>query len=170
MADFETAFRYLMTHEDDGLTGTVTHDDGGATRWGISQKAYPNLDISNLSLADAEAIYRRDYWEPIMGGALTSQRVASKLLDMAVNMGVGRAVRMAQAECVRKGQPVLIDSCMGPKTVAAINAVNGNTFAIALAMACEMFYAQLVNGNPKFQQYRDGWMARGHDLPPAEEA
>jgi hypothetical protein len=49
VSNFDEAFEFLMDHEDKTRSGQVTTDSGGLTRWGISQKAYPALDIKNLS-------------------------------------------------------------------------------------------------------------------------
>ena len=39
-------------------------DPGGETKYGISKKAYPKVDIKNLTLDDAIEIYKDDYWLP----------------------------------------------------------------------------------------------------------
>ena len=58
MADFKKAIEFVLKHEDAKLTGEVTHDSGGTTKFGISQRAHPLVDIENLSLSAAEEIYR----------------------------------------------------------------------------------------------------------------
>jgi lysozyme family protein len=59
---FDEAFDVLIGHEG----GYVNHpgDPGGETKFGISKRAYPALDIKALTLGQAKAIYRRDYWIP----------------------------------------------------------------------------------------------------------
>jgi len=39
-------------------------DRGGETKYGISKRSYPQLDIKNLTLEQALEIYRKDYWKP----------------------------------------------------------------------------------------------------------
>ena len=48
MSDFDKAFELVIGHEG----GLVDHpaDPGGLTKYGISKRAYPNLDIRNLTL------------------------------------------------------------------------------------------------------------------------
>src|SRR5574343_326744 len=58
---FDQAFDRLIGHE--GGYVFDPHDPGGETKFGISKRAYPALDIAALTLADAKAIYRRDYWD-----------------------------------------------------------------------------------------------------------
>jgi len=52
MADFKKAIEFVLRHEDAKLSGAVTHDSGGTTKFGISQKAHPNIDIKDLSLME----------------------------------------------------------------------------------------------------------------------
>ena len=33
------------------------------TKYGISARAYPEVDIAGLTIQKAQAIYRRDYWD-----------------------------------------------------------------------------------------------------------
>ncbi len=70
-------------------------DPGGVTKFGISQRSYPALDIRALSLDDAKAIYQRDYWDKIQGEALPAG-LDLLLLDHAVNAGPARANTLLQ--------------------------------------------------------------------------
>ena len=84
MADFNTAVALVLKHEG-GLVDNP-QDPGGLTNFGISKRAYPSLDIANLTVEDAKAIYQRDYWAPFMEQEV-DQRVANAALDTAVNQG-----------------------------------------------------------------------------------
>ena len=72
---FARAIERVLEHEG----GFVDNPDdpGGKTRWGISQRAYPFLDLSTLTREGAIALYRRDAWTPIRGDALPGPNVAS---------------------------------------------------------------------------------------------
>jgi hypothetical protein len=91
--DFDIAFCHLMGWEDAGNTGKVTTDAGGATRYGISQAAYPSLYIPSLTLPNAYQIYKRDFWFNIQWNITewTSQAAANKFLQLGVNLGIGIA-------------------------------------------------------------------------------
>lgn len=71
--------------------GKINSDTGGKTKWGISQKAYPGLDIGNLSKADAIEIYKRDYAGQINGFNSLSPQAQMMALDTAINQGPGFA-------------------------------------------------------------------------------
>lgn len=86
MSFFDAAFSVIVGEE--GGYVNDPQDPGGETRWGISKRAYPNLDIKSLTLDEAKAIYRRDYWDA-MGCDALSWEMALISFDCAVNQGVG---------------------------------------------------------------------------------
>lgn len=76
-----------------GLEGNYSNnpaDPGGETKYGISKRAYPALDIPNLTLDDAKGIYVQDYWLAA-GCDVLSWEMALCVFDCAVNQGVGVA-------------------------------------------------------------------------------
>lgn len=90
IARFDAAFKALIDHEG----GYVNHpkDPGGETKFGITKRSYPHLNIRDLTLDDARAIYRRDFWDRLQCDALP---VAARfqVFDAAVNSGPGNAAR-----------------------------------------------------------------------------
>ena len=82
---FGAAVSHVLTNE-----GGTTVDTGGLTKFGISAKAHPGLDIANLSQADAVKIYKSEYWDKINGDKLPSA-LQNTALDAAVNQGVDNA-------------------------------------------------------------------------------
>lgn len=160
VTQFAPAFDFLMKHEDPGLTGKVTNDSGGVTRWGISQRAYPDLDIPNLTLEEAAAIYRRDYFQPIRGYDYESQDVANKLLDAAVNMGAHMAVKLAQECAVLCGQDVHTDGVAGSFTVNAINAINPILFLEKYRELLTAHYRDIAAARPDEAKYLHNWLTR----------
>ena len=63
-------------------------DPGGLTKFGISQRAYPNLDIRELTIEGAKALYRKDYWNRFSCDKLPPG-IALLVFDAAVNQGAG---------------------------------------------------------------------------------
>ena len=88
MSNFDRAFRFLIGEE--GGYSADPHDPGGETKFGISKRAYPQLDIKSLTLDQAKAIYRRDYWDRLQLDA-RKYGPALVLFDCAINQGVARA-------------------------------------------------------------------------------
>ncbi len=100
MDAFEQAFAQIIGNEG-GFTsnqadpGNWTGRERGqgecrGTKFGISARAYPDLDIANLTLNEAYAIYRRDYWDKLKADELPGP-LALLAFDAAVNNGLGRA-------------------------------------------------------------------------------
>lgn len=58
--NFDKAFSILMEFEG-GYVNDPT-DKGGATKYGISQKSYPDENIASLTIERAKELYLRDYW------------------------------------------------------------------------------------------------------------
>ena len=88
MSYFDSAFQIVV-----GLEGGFVddpRDPGGATCYGISQRAYPDLQISTLTLDQAKQIYLRDYWTPLAIDT-APWGVALLLFDCAVNQGLSFA-------------------------------------------------------------------------------
>jgi hypothetical protein len=71
--------------------GGDTVDTGGETKYGISKRAYPNLDIPNLTLEQAKLIYESDYWQEA-GCHNLSWPWDIIVFDSSVNCGVGQAM------------------------------------------------------------------------------
>ncbi len=110
-AIFRRAVAWVLGWE--GEWARHPQDPGGITRWGISTRAYPDLDLSALSREDAIELYRRDYWEAIRGPDLPPA-LALVLFDTAVLFGVAGATRMLQ-----RVVGVTADGRFGPITLRA---------------------------------------------------
>ena len=93
----------------------VITDSGGLTKYGVSQKAYPDLDIRNLSFDDAAKIFKTDYWDLVKGDQLPSP-LNIYVADAAYNMGPGTAMKILQ----RALGNVAVDGRWGPRTQAAV--------------------------------------------------
>lgn len=87
-SDFERAVTFVLAWEGGYINNPV--DPGGETNWGISKRSYPNVDIRNLTVAQATEIYRTDYWLRAGCDALTWP-LSLMHFDTAVNCGVGKA-------------------------------------------------------------------------------
>ena len=171
MADFEHAYEYMIRHEvinyhAPGQVWYSNHpaDKGGATAWGITEataREYGYTDSMDTMLEmDALKIYRRAFWK---FGGVENQRIASKLFDAAVNMGVRRAVKMAQQALDFEDYD--IDGFLGPVTEAAINAADPDAFLEQYAIEMETRYRRLVERDPSQAVFLKGWLRRAHELP-----
>lgn len=92
--------------------GAVNSGVVRGTKYGISAAAYPNLDIQNLTVADAEAIYRQDYWAKLP--SCMSYWIGRLMFDAAVNHGVSASIKILQSSL-----NVTPDGDFGPISIAA---------------------------------------------------
>lgn len=60
--NFDTAFDLLLTPTYEGGYSNDLRDPGGETKYGISKRSYPHLDIKTLTRAQVKPIYRADFW------------------------------------------------------------------------------------------------------------
>jgi len=138
-------------------------DRGGETKFGISKKAYPELDIANLSLEDARAIYKRDYWDKLFLDELQHPEIAEKIFDVAVNMGPRAAVLILQRALRFFGEDVEADGVMGPMTLGAANQwcrKDFDSLRKALRGFQFMRYAEIVKDRPDQARFARGWIRR----------
>ncbi|MGB6053741.1 MAG: glycosyl hydrolase 108 family protein [Burkholderiaceae bacterium] len=91
--NFDIAFDRLIGHEGGYVNNPA--DPGGETKWGISKRSYPHLNIQTLTRDDARLIYRNDFWRRIQADRLDGG-VAFQLFDFAVNSGIETAIRYFQ--------------------------------------------------------------------------
>ncbi len=89
--NFDRAFDFVVGSE--GGYVDDPDDPGGETKYGISKRAYPHLDIKSLTLDQAKGIYLSDYWNK-SGCNNLPYPLDFCVFDTAVNLGVGRAAKM----------------------------------------------------------------------------
>jgi lysozyme family protein len=148
---FDQCFEKLIAHEG----GYVNHasDPGGETNYGISKRAYPSLDIKALTLADAKAIYKRDYWDRAQCDQLPSQ-LSYLVFDAAVNSGIGQSIRFLQ-----RAVGVADDGSIGPITLSAAKRMDTESL-------CARFLGHRLEFMTKlstFDVFGKGWARRVAD-------
>ena len=85
--NFEKSLEFTLRWE--GGLNFDKDDPGGETKYGISHRAYPDVNIKDLSREQAATIYKNDYWD-VMGCANRSGAMACVVFDTAVNCGIAR--------------------------------------------------------------------------------
>jgi lysozyme family protein len=159
---FIDAFAYIVGEE--GKLSMDPEDPGNwtghakgvgilkGTKYGISAAAYPLLDIANLSLSDAQAIYQRDYWNKLGGDSLPWGN-ALCLFDFGVNAGISEAARVAQ-----RALGLTVDGVLGPNTLGTIRNMPPQVFAPLFTQYRIAAY-HLMAG---FEHEGAGWIARAN--------
>ena len=134
-------------------------DAGGETKYGISKRSWPDVDIANLTIWQAFDIYRKWYANPLHVSEITNPRIGWKIFDVGVNAGLTRAVKLAQQVCGAD-----VDGIMGPNTLKAINETEEGLFFMHFIPALESFYMDIVERNPAQQKFMRQWLVRASDV------
>jgi len=161
MSNFLPAFDFMIPHE--GGYSSDPDDPGGETKFGISKRSYPQLDISCLTSEDAKAIYLRDFWEPYPYQLIDDQGVANKTFDFAVNMGHKEAAVLLQRACNDAGGLVVVDGEVGPITIKAVNLCDPPQLLNSLKDKAVEFYMTLASNKPELRKFLDGWVRRARE-------
>jgi lysozyme family protein len=157
MGDFAKAIKFVMKNE--GGFSDDPQDSGGVTKYGISQKSYPDCDIENLTEEDAIEIYRRDFWLPYQD---FDDRLATKVFDLAVNMGHKRAVQILQRSLQCLGAKVVDDGILGPMTKQSVDLANVDLLLTAIKSEAAGIYRKLAAINTSQKKFLKGWLRRAY--------
>lgn len=165
-SEFISAVERLLL--DEGGYSNLAGDPGGVTNFGISARAYPDLDIAAMSRADAIAIYWRDWWLKFRFDQLSPGAVASKTFNLAVNIGPIHAVRCLQ-RAIRAcaGERLVEDGELGDLTIRAAAQLDSKALLAAIRSEAAGYYranAALARG-PRAdgdRNFLEGWLNRAY--------
>ena len=124
-------------------------DPGGETNFGISKASYPNLDIANLTEAQASAIYYQDYWLKWQCGQMPAH-LDLWYFNACVMSGGSEAVKLLQQLV---GVPV--DGVFGPQTLTALRSFDTTRYHEYLTL-----HLQHLEGLGVWANYGKGWTNR----------
>lgn len=133
--NLDTVIGFILEAEGGATITDNPSDPGGLTKYGISQKAFPNLDIRNLTEDEAKEIYREMYWNAV-GADSIPWPLDLYVVDTAVNCGVVTAKRLSQT---------------------SLNAEDYLLNRIA-------YYVDISRRNPSLQKFLRGWIIRVMEL------
>lgn len=137
--DFGIAFDRLMQPDHEGGYANDPADPGGETKWGISKRAYPQLNIRDLTREEAKVIYCNDFWIRVNANKLPAA-AAFQLFDFAVNSGIETAVRKLQSAL-----GVADDGHWGPVSQAAAERASESDLVMLLNAARLDYMTRLSN-------------------------
>ncbi len=173
--NFNSAIAVVLEHE--GLFTNIPQDPGGGTIYGISLRFLKNYgidvnddgqinlkDIEALELSEAREIYKKYWWDKYNYQAINSPYLATKIFDMAVNMGAQQAHKLVQEALSYCGHKLEVDGVLGAKTLAALNEVTLHNREEDLKYEIQeeqkWFYEHLAQNNPKLFVFLKGWLKR----------
>jgi lysozyme family protein len=160
MPDFNAAIAVVLQHEGSAY---VPDDAGqGPSKYGILLKTYRGLfsnatsqDIQNLTEGQAVEFYRSQFWVLYHVGFIDDQTLATKVLDLLVNVGP-IVIRWLQ-----KVVGVPIDGVLGTKTACAVNVLPPAQVLQALQATAASYYKSIAAENPElYAADLPEWLAR----------
>ena len=134
MTPFQLAVKFTLDHE--GRYVFNPKDPGGETNYGIAKKSHPDVDITNLTIAGAMEIYKREYWD------------AYSLDPIPLPL------------CIAYFDSYVQHS---PNSVRKMIEI-GNGDLRAFIEARRQYYKRVEQNNPKTMVFDKGWMNRCNDL------
>lgn len=149
---YNKAFQFMVKNE--GGFSNHQKDKGGKTLYGVSSyyfpEVYKKLESAKSDLEIHEilfAFYYNNFWNPLYD-QIRSERLAVRLFDLGVNLGIKTAVKCLQRAC-----GVKIDGIFGRDTLRSTNLydIYGNFIAEA-----DKYYRSLAD----FPTFGRGWINR----------
>ena len=139
MSNFTQAMKFISKWEwmdrADGAYTNDPKDPGGETKFGISKRANPQMDIYNLTLPAALNIYYVDYW----------QKWQLDSLEFPFSVAV--------FDCYVQHRPSVVQGWL--KTCKDLQ---------PLLETRRIFYLNLIGKDPSLLRFKNGWLARLNDL------
>ena len=134
--------------KSDGGYTNDPDDAGGCTKWGLSERANPDLiPIADCSIGQATQVYYDRYWRAYDKFLILPLNLdgvplglSAAIFDTGVNLGVNRSYNFY---------------CTVAKTKDPVKNLLGLR---------DKYYFDLVSGKPDQQKYYKGWVARMVDL------
>lgn len=166
MADFKLAFEKAILAEGGYKLHNVAGDSGGVTYAGIARNKNPSwpgwawIDRGETPPSElVRSFYREGWWKPICGDDIWNQEVAYTLYSFATNSSAYKAPTTA----IKLAQAVLgttPDGQFGPKSLAALNAMEPRLFLALYALARLTRYEAIVRKNRTQSKFLLGWLSR----------
>jgi hypothetical protein len=176
MADWDTAYNWMMDNEDEARAFAQVPDPcpkGVAgpcyAIGGVNSGAWPEefAAIAAAAPEDRQALiqqfYQNHFWSQ-WHEQLNSDDLCKRVFDFAVNGGSGASVRCLQRAvnglAAPGADPIAEDGGWGPATLSTANAADPVALVAAFQHARVAFYQSLAAADPDKQRYLNGWTAR----------
>jgi len=177
MAEFAPAYTAVVARDEGGYVDDP-QDRGGETYRGIARRFQPDwpgwriidritarapgdfqADAAEVGELDrlVEAFYRERFWARYGLGQLRDQALANKVFSFLIHSEQGAGFALQRA-INAMGGAVSCDGVIGPKTIAAANALDPETLRMAFAVFQGLHY--LGQDQAQKARYLKGWLRR----------
>lgn len=156
--NFTQAVSVLL--EIEGGYSNNPNDLGGETKYGISKRQYPHLDIVNLTPAQATEIYHNDYWLKFRLNEIKDYTISKQLLLGFVNLKPESIALCVQKAINGIGGNTAQDGVMGSGTIKLINSLPSIHLSDRIRLELVKFYLGRVMLNKTQMVNLAGWIRR----------
>lgn len=161
--------------QDEGGYSNDPDDPGGSTNLGITQKDLDHWaailglphSVKSLTHNDAAIFYKHVWWDKYNYNAINSITIATKIFDLAVNIGAIPAAFILQKSLQWAAYGIEDDGVIGQKTLAAVNEMclhgREDDLHYELMEEATHYYEHLTEENPKLYKFLKGWLRRAEE-------
>ena len=165
MADYKIIVPQLLKEE--GGYVNDPKDSGGETQKGITYFTWKTVfgDTHDRFIAmssdDWSAIFKKLYWDVMLGDQINSQRIANAIVDWVFNSGKYYPEADVQDILIHTfGAHIGEDGNFGPATIAAINQADEQKLYEDIIAKRLWFFDQCVASHPTNAKFLVGWQNR----------
>ncbi|OQB05763.1 MAG: putative Peptidoglycan domain protein [bacterium ADurb.Bin212] len=148
---FDKFIQIIIDLEGGDLLHSHPNDPGGLTKFGISKKSFPQVDIENLTYESASRFYYHEFYLKYKLDKLYPS-LSLCVLDAAINQGPGTAIRLLQRSVKAKE-----DGILGADTIK-LCMDRANQDALVQDFLCNRILLYTKIGN--FAIFGRGWIKR----------
>lgn len=161
--DFNRCMAPVLVYE--GGKVDDPRDPGGRTNQGVIQRVYdgwranknlPKRDVYLMTPDERDAIYRKQYWDKVMGDDLPAG-VSFVVFDGAVNSGPSQSAKWLQ----RALNLPVVDGIIGEATISACWAHPDHDALVRAMCARRLAYLKALR---TWKTYNKGWTARVREV------
>ena len=165
MAKIELLSPFIFTWE--GVWGNDPDDRGGATKYGVTIATWKaqgydkdgdgDIDVDDLrkiTIEDATMIMKKNFWDHWKADQIKDQSLANILVDWVWGSGKYGITIPQQLLGVKA------DGIVGPKTIAALNRQDPQTFFYKVWQRRKKYLNDICVSRPKNYKFLNGWLRR----------
>lgn len=174
MANFAHIIPFLRRAEGGYVNNT--NDEGGETMdgvtWATWQSVFGNTHDRFLAMSNEDwgMIFKKNYWDQMLGDQINSQRISDAVVDWVYNSGKHYPEADVQDILIHSfGQHIGEDGDFGPATIDSINSADEPTLYADIITKRFWYFDQCVILRPSNSEFLQGWKNRISHLQTFEE-
>jgi len=157
MANFDDVKKYILEAEGE-KTSLLVGDYGGLSKFGISSRAFPSVDIKNLTWDEACKIYSDNFFYKYRLDLIADFVISAQVMLLFINMNPDHAARIVQLSLNDLGCNVNCDGILGSMSISEINKYPGVRERITVNSI--KYYLALVDSDTSQLTNLRSWIRR----------